>query len=71
MIEGGAGIITTLLAARLVNRMVVAIAPKIIGQGIEAVGDLHITKLSDAVTFASFKTEMLGPDIIFDGLLQN
>jgi riboflavin-specific deaminase-like protein len=70
LVEGGAAIITALLSARLVNRMVVAIAPKIIGQGIEAVGDLGIRKLSDALTFASFKTEMLGADMIFDGLLQ-
>jgi diaminohydroxyphosphoribosylaminopyrimidine deaminase/5-amino-6-(5-phosphoribosylamino)uracil reductase len=71
LVEGGAGIITALLSARLVNRMVVAIAPKIIGQGIEAVGDLGITKLSDALDFTSFKTERLGPDMIFDGLLKN
>jgi diaminohydroxyphosphoribosylaminopyrimidine deaminase / 5-amino-6-(5-phosphoribosylamino)uracil reductase len=70
LVEGGARIITALLSARLVNRLVVAIAPKIIGQGIEAVGDLGITKLSDALTFTSFKTEMLGPDFIFDGLLK-
>lgn len=71
LVEGGAGIITALLSARLVNRMIVAIAPKIIGQGIEAVGDLGITKLSDALTFTSFKTERLGPDMIFDGMLKN
>jgi diaminohydroxyphosphoribosylaminopyrimidine deaminase / 5-amino-6-(5-phosphoribosylamino)uracil reductase len=71
LVEGGAGIITALLSARLVNRMVIAIAPKIIGQGIEAIGDLGITKLSNALTFASFKTEHLGPDIIFDGLLKD
>jgi diaminohydroxyphosphoribosylaminopyrimidine deaminase / 5-amino-6-(5-phosphoribosylamino)uracil reductase len=70
LVEGGAGIITALLGARLVNRMVVAIAPKIIGQGIEAVGDLGISKLSDALTFTSFKTERLGQDMIFDGLLK-
>jgi diaminohydroxyphosphoribosylaminopyrimidine deaminase/5-amino-6-(5-phosphoribosylamino)uracil reductase len=69
LVEGGAKLITTLLAARLVNRMVITIAPKIIGQGIEAIGDLGITKLSDAITFTSFKTERLGPDLIFDGLL--
>jgi diaminohydroxyphosphoribosylaminopyrimidine deaminase / 5-amino-6-(5-phosphoribosylamino)uracil reductase len=71
LVEGGAGIITGLLSARLVNRLVLAIAPKIIGQGIEAVGDLGITRLSDALTFVSFKTERLGPDMIFDGLLKS
>ncbi|MBI3650132.1 MAG: RibD family protein [Acidobacteria bacterium] len=70
LVEGGAGIITALLAARLVNRMVVAIAPKIIGQGLEAIGDLGITKLRDALTFISFQTARLGPDMIFDGLLK-
>ena len=69
LVEGGARLITALLSARLVNRMVVTIAPKIIGQGIEAIGDLGITKLRDAITFASFETERRGPDMIFDGLL--
>jgi diaminohydroxyphosphoribosylaminopyrimidine deaminase / 5-amino-6-(5-phosphoribosylamino)uracil reductase len=71
LVEGGAGIITALLSARLVNRMVIAIAPKIIGQGIEAIGDLGITKLNDALTFRYFQTSRLGPDMIFDGLLND
>jgi riboflavin-specific deaminase-like protein len=70
LVEGGARIVTSLLAARLVDRLVVAIAPKIIGQGTEAIGDLKITHLQDAIVFSTFKTRRLGPDIIFDGLLQ-
>jgi riboflavin-specific deaminase-like protein len=70
LVEGGSKIITTLLAARLVNRLIIVVAPKIIGQGIEAIGDLGITRLSDAITFASLKIEKLGTDIVFDGLLQ-
>ncbi|HSE96757.1 MAG TPA: bifunctional diaminohydroxyphosphoribosylaminopyrimidine deaminase/5-amino-6-(5-phosphoribosylamino)uracil reductase RibD, partial [Blastocatellia bacterium] len=69
LVEGGARIITSLLAAGLVDRVVVAIAPRIIGRGIEAIGDLGITKLGDAITFASVKLRRLGPDIIFDGRL--
>jgi riboflavin biosynthesis pyrimidine reductase len=49
--------------------MVIAIAPKIIGQGIEAIGDLGITSLADAITFSSVRTRRLGDDIIFDGRL--
>ena len=71
LVEGGARIVTTLLAARLVDRLVVAIAPKIIGQGTEAVGDLGITRLRDAIAFSTFKTRRLGPDVIFDGLLKS
>lgn len=70
LVEGGARIVTSLLAARLVDRLVIAIAPKIIGQGTEAVGDLKIAHLRDAIVFSTFKTRRLGPDIIFDGLLK-
>ena len=69
LVEGGARIVTSLLAAHLVDRLVIAIAPKIIGQGTEAIGDLEILHLRDAITFSTFKTRRLGPDIIFDGQL--
>jgi riboflavin-specific deaminase-like protein len=69
LVEGGARIVTSLLAARLVDRFVIAMAPKIIGQGTEAIGDLGIIRLRDAITFSTFKTRRLGPDIIFDGQL--
>jgi diaminohydroxyphosphoribosylaminopyrimidine deaminase / 5-amino-6-(5-phosphoribosylamino)uracil reductase len=70
LVEGGKGIITSLLEARSVDRLVVVVAPKIIGQGIEAIGDLGITRLEDAITFSSVKSRKLGPDIIFDGRLK-
>ncbi|MFY9573619.1 MAG: bifunctional diaminohydroxyphosphoribosylaminopyrimidine deaminase/5-amino-6-(5-phosphoribosylamino)uracil reductase RibD [Blastocatellia bacterium] len=69
LVEGGKSIVTSLLAARSVDRLVTVIAPKIIGQGTDAIGDLGITRLGDAITFSSFKTRGLGPDIIFDGRL--
>jgi diaminohydroxyphosphoribosylaminopyrimidine deaminase/5-amino-6-(5-phosphoribosylamino)uracil reductase len=67
LVEGGKGIITSLLKARAVDRLVAVIAPKIVGQGIEAVGDLGITKLDEAIVFSSVKTRRLGADIVFDG----
>lgn len=66
-VEGGKGIITSLLKARAVDRLIAVIAPKIIGQGIEAVGDLAISKLDDAIVFSSVQTRRLGADLIFDG----
>lgn len=69
LVEGGKGIITSLLAARAVDRLVVVIAPKIIGQGTEAIGDLGITRLKEAITFSSVKIRRLGEDVIFDGRL--
>jgi diaminohydroxyphosphoribosylaminopyrimidine deaminase/5-amino-6-(5-phosphoribosylamino)uracil reductase len=70
LVEGGKQIITSLLAARAVDRLIVVIAPKIIGQGTEAIGDLGITLLSKAVTFTSVKIRRLGEDVIFDGRLK-
>ena len=69
LVEGGAATVTSLLAARLVDRLVIAIAPKIIGSGTEAIGDLGIERLRDALTFSSFKTRRLGPDVIVDARL--
>jgi len=70
LVEGGKGIITSLLKDRAVDRLVVVVAPKIIGQGTEAIGDLGITRLDDAITFSSVQTRNLGPDIVFDGRLK-
>jgi riboflavin-specific deaminase-like protein len=67
--EGGKRIITSLLAARSVDRLTIVIAPKLIGQGTEAIGDLGITRLNDAITFSSAHIRRLGTDIIFDGRL--
>lgn len=70
LVEGGAATVTSLLAARLVDRLVIAVAPKIIGRGTEAIGELGIEDLKDALTFSSFKTRRLGPDIIIDARLE-
>lgn len=66
LVEGGSQVITSLLLAQLVNRLIVVIAPKIIGRGIEAINDLGITELSEAITFTSVETTKLGSDVVFD-----
>jgi diaminohydroxyphosphoribosylaminopyrimidine deaminase / 5-amino-6-(5-phosphoribosylamino)uracil reductase len=70
LVEGGKLITTSLLAAQAVDRLIVIIAPKIVGQGIEAVGDLGLERLADAITFSSVRTRKLGPDVVFDGRLK-
>ena len=67
LIEGGRGIITAALRERLVDRLTVCIAPKVIGEGIAAVGDLHIDKLCDAMTFERSGFTASGGDVIFYG----
>jgi GTP cyclohydrolase II len=67
LIEGGRGIITTALRERLVDRLTVCIAPKVIGEGIAAVGDLHIDRLRDAMTFERAGFIACGGDVVFYG----
>ena len=69
LVEGGSEIITSLLRAGLVDKMIIPIAPKIIGKGLEAIGDLNINKINNAVRFSSFKTMKKGDDIIFEGTI--
>jgi diaminohydroxyphosphoribosylaminopyrimidine deaminase/5-amino-6-(5-phosphoribosylamino)uracil reductase len=70
LIEGGAQIITSVLKNNLANRLVTVIAPKIIGKGIEAVGDLNITNLSSAKILSIQKVTRNGNDIIIDSRLK-
>lgn len=66
LIEGGAQIITSVLKNNLANRLVTVIAPKIIGSGIEAVGDLHIRNLGSAKKLSIQKVLRRGDDLIVD-----
>jgi len=70
LVEGGAGMITALLRARLVDRMVVCIAPKILGAGIEAVGDLGIRELARTLIVADTSVTPCGADLILDGRIE-
>jgi 3,4-dihydroxy 2-butanone 4-phosphate synthase/GTP cyclohydrolase II len=67
LIEGGRGMITAALRECLVDRLTVCIAPKVIGEGIAAVGDLNIDRLRDAMTFERAGFIACGGDVVFYG----
>lgn len=69
MVEGGAKVITCLLGERLVDRLVVCIAPKILGSGIEAVGELGVDALDDSLELADVTVTRCGVDLMLDGRL--
>ncbi|MCR4290519.1 MAG: bifunctional diaminohydroxyphosphoribosylaminopyrimidine deaminase/5-amino-6-(5-phosphoribosylamino)uracil reductase RibD [Candidatus Scalindua sp.] len=69
LVEGGSEIITSLLKAGFVDKMIIPIAPKIVGKGLEAIGDLNINKINKAIRFSSFTTMRKGDDIIFEGTI--
>ena len=66
LIEGGSQIITSALKDNLVNRLVTVIAPKILGKGIEAVGDLNIRNLEKAKKLSVRSVAKKGSDVIMD-----
>jgi diaminohydroxyphosphoribosylaminopyrimidine deaminase / 5-amino-6-(5-phosphoribosylamino)uracil reductase len=70
VVEGGAGMITALLRARLVDRLVVCVAPKILGTGIEAVGDLDIRELAQTVILTETSVTRYGVDLVLDGRVE-
>jgi riboflavin-specific deaminase-like protein len=70
MVEGGAALITSFLHDRLVDRLAVCIAPKILGRGIEAVGDLGISDLSDSLVLTDTSVTTYGVDLVLDSRLE-
>jgi diaminohydroxyphosphoribosylaminopyrimidine deaminase/5-amino-6-(5-phosphoribosylamino)uracil reductase len=71
LVEGGSQVITTVLRERLADRIVVVVAPKILGKGIEAVGDLNIRRMDEALGLKWRKVFRRGEDMIFDGVLRD
>lgn len=67
MVEGGAQLITALLRAQLVNRVAVCVAPKILGAGLEAVGDLGIRALTNMLSLDDVQIAHYGRDWIVTG----
>ena len=69
LIEGGGGVITSALRQRVVDRLVVCIAARLIGAGVPAVGDLGVTRLQEAPGFVHARFRLLEDDVIFEGQL--
>jgi GTP cyclohydrolase II len=69
MVEGGARVVTSLLRERLVDRLAICVAPIILGRGVEAVGDLGIARLAQALGLRGLHVQRLGDDVILSGEL--
>jgi diaminohydroxyphosphoribosylaminopyrimidine deaminase/5-amino-6-(5-phosphoribosylamino)uracil reductase len=67
LIEGGGRVATSFLKAGLVDKYVAIIAPKLLGAGIDAVGDLDIRRLSKAVRMTRTTLGASGADIVLTG----
>jgi diaminohydroxyphosphoribosylaminopyrimidine deaminase/5-amino-6-(5-phosphoribosylamino)uracil reductase len=70
LVEGGAKVITSLIREGLADKIVLVVAPKLIGEGIEAVGNLGIYDLSEALRVSRMKMRRIGDDIVIEGYLE-
>jgi len=70
LVEGGAETITSFLRLNLVDRLVAIVAPKLMGRGIEAVGELNITDVDKAIKLSFTRTYRSGEDIVVEGRVE-
>ncbi len=66
LVEGGAAVITSFLRERLADRLIAIVAPRIAGRGVEAVGDLGISKMDDALRLSFQRIVRRGDDLILE-----
>ena len=64
LVEGGAQVITALLGAGLVDRIVVGTAPRIIGAGTEAVGDLGVLRVTEGIVLRNRSVHLTADDVV-------
>jgi GTP cyclohydrolase II len=64
LVEGGARVITSFFAEKLVDRLVVGIAPTIIGTGIDAVGDLGVARVAEGIRLTNRSVHLAGDDLL-------
>ena len=65
--EGGATLATTLLREKLVDKIIFTIAPKIMGKGTIAVGDIGIENINEALELDDVEIERIENDVIISG----
>jgi diaminohydroxyphosphoribosylaminopyrimidine deaminase/5-amino-6-(5-phosphoribosylamino)uracil reductase len=70
LVEGGSKIITSFLKEKLADRMIIVIAPLIMGQGLSSVKNLGIKKLKDSISFSSLELYHYDKDLVLDGIIK-
>lgn len=64
MIEGGREVFTSALKAGIVDKLLVFISPKVMGEGMGGVGDLGVRELSSARRLYNMKSQRMGEDLL-------
>jgi len=67
LIEGGSEVITSFIKQKVVDKIVILVAPKLLGNGISPVGELGIGKIDKAISLDEIEWNRSGPDIVLSG----
>jgi diaminohydroxyphosphoribosylaminopyrimidine deaminase/5-amino-6-(5-phosphoribosylamino)uracil reductase len=66
LVEGGSAVITSFLKENLADRLIVILAPRIVGEGINSVGEMGIRRMNDALRLSFRRITRRGDDLILD-----
>ena len=70
LVEGGGKLLTSVLAAKLADRIAVFVAPIIIGKGIEAIGDLGTDAIDDGIKITELDWRPSEKDMLLVGKIK-
>jgi diaminohydroxyphosphoribosylaminopyrimidine deaminase/5-amino-6-(5-phosphoribosylamino)uracil reductase len=66
LVEGGAETITSFLQQRLADRVIAIVAPKVMGKGVEAVGELGVRQVKQSLKLSFERVYRRGEDVIIE-----
>jgi diaminohydroxyphosphoribosylaminopyrimidine deaminase / 5-amino-6-(5-phosphoribosylamino)uracil reductase len=66
LVEGGAGVLTSFIREGLADRIIIISAPKIFGKGTDAIGDLAVRSVDQAIPLTIRRVSHKSGDIIVD-----
>jgi riboflavin-specific deaminase-like protein len=66
LVEGGSRVITSLIKVRMMSKIVVTMAPILIGDGIRAFSDINIHSLEQALKPIKTRIRRMGSDIVWE-----
>jgi diaminohydroxyphosphoribosylaminopyrimidine deaminase / 5-amino-6-(5-phosphoribosylamino)uracil reductase len=67
LVEGGSTVITECLKNSSADQIVIFLAPKILGSGIDAIGDLNIRNINSAIPLYNIQVQEVGCDLMVTG----
>jgi diaminohydroxyphosphoribosylaminopyrimidine deaminase/5-amino-6-(5-phosphoribosylamino)uracil reductase len=71
LVEAGPRLATALIRAGLVDRLYCLIAPKLVGSGLEAIGELGVWEMDQARPLAFHRLRRIGPDLLIEATVDS